>query len=246
MSVWALLQPRVLEWLRTNRPQSLVLTGHSLGGAVALLAAYELVAEWTVEEVTVFGCPRVGTPRFAKSYLGRKSGPGATKTLGEITARYVHATDVISRVPPPLLWYQHVGESVNLNHAGFRLRYPQPYLARILDTCYAGPAQFASPALYGLQRFPPQPGLECMTDTGGAASRDSSVLSTIARAFGTLGPTLGIGLVPLWAPCALVLALLVRFVRRDFYLHDSKRYCDVLENRAALVERGSIWWQTTI
>ena len=88
MQVWALLKPAVLEWLAVQQPKTIAFTGHSLGGALAVLAAYDLAAGWTIEEVTVFGCPRVGTPSFAADYVRRKSGPTSRLTLGEVTTRY--------------------------------------------------------------------------------------------------------------------------------------------------------------
>lgn len=51
-----------------GRPPIMV-TGHSLGGALAMLAAYELtLAGYPVELVVTFGTPRVGNSVFAASY----------------------------------------------------------------------------------------------------------------------------------------------------------------------------------
>lgn len=232
MGAWALLEPRVLRWLQAHQPSSITLTGHSLGGALVLLAAYELAGDWPIEEVTVFGCPRVGTPRFASDYEARKSGPDRQKTLGEITTRYVHSTDVISRIPPPFFWYKHVGEPFYLNEDGIRIYYPQPYLMRVAETA-SGVGAFQAPGYtLGLSR------------SAQAHRPDFSLLSTLARA---VGPTLGYGFIPLWATCALGASLTARFVWRDIdYFHDSKRYVDILAHRQSVIERGPTWWQPTI
>ena len=87
----------------------LVLAGHSLGGALAVLAAeYSArVAGHAPEVVYTFGCPRVGDANFAGSF--RDLG------LSSVTYRLVHGADLVPRVPPTGLSYVHVGR---LLHCG--------------------------------------------------------------------------------------------------------------------------------
>jgi hypothetical protein len=74
-------------------PARLLLTGHSLGGALATLAASRLPHA----RLYTFGSPRVGDPAFAQSV-----GP-------ERHDRYVNCCDVVARVPPTFAGYEHTG-----------------------------------------------------------------------------------------------------------------------------------------
>jgi len=72
----------------------LFITGHSLGAALAILAA----ARHTPRSVYTFGCPLVGNHAFAQS-------------LKDVEIhRVVDDIDGVTFVPPPLLGYEHVGE----------------------------------------------------------------------------------------------------------------------------------------
>ncbi len=76
--------------------QQLWLTGHSLGGALAVLAAAHLGSS-AVHGLATFGCPRVGDAAFA-SVLPRQG-----------FSRFVHRDDWIVTVPPEILGYVHAG-----------------------------------------------------------------------------------------------------------------------------------------
>jgi hypothetical protein len=76
--------------------QRLWLTGHSLGGALATLAAAHLGAS-VVQGLSTYGCPRVGDAAFA-SLLLRQS-----------YDRFVHREDWVTTVPPESLRYVHAG-----------------------------------------------------------------------------------------------------------------------------------------
>ena len=94
-------------------PWTILLTGHSLGGALATLCAYELahleLADAAVERLVVynFGSPRVGSGAFAAHFDA--SLPDAW--------RVVNAADLVPRVPR-LLGYAHVGHAVPLRSDG--------------------------------------------------------------------------------------------------------------------------------
>lgn len=64
-------------------PAGTILTGHSLGGALANLALHDLPGS----RLLTWGAPRVGDPDFARSL------PAST------IERYVHACDLVPRVP---------------------------------------------------------------------------------------------------------------------------------------------------
>ena len=57
--------------IAAHNPQKLLVTGHSLGAALATLFAYEVAATTIRAElmqVVTFGSPRVGDPAFARQY----------------------------------------------------------------------------------------------------------------------------------------------------------------------------------
>jgi triacylglycerol lipase len=81
-----------------NRP--FLITGHSLGAALAALAALRAArAGAPPKAVYTFGMPRVGGPLFGANY----------GDLGKVTYRLVHGIDLVSRVPPSSAGFHHVG-----------------------------------------------------------------------------------------------------------------------------------------
>lgn len=83
----------------TNR--ALVITGHSLGGGLAVLTAARLEAQGhTVDAVYTYGAPRPGLRDFAGAY---------TATLGSRTFRVINHIDLVTRVPLLVQNFRHVG-----------------------------------------------------------------------------------------------------------------------------------------
>lgn len=82
-----------------TQPKPLVLSGHSLGGAMATLAASQLPASG----LYTFGEPRAGNAEFAR-FLDRQSEEGLTYH------RYVDCCDLVTRVPPGFMGFKHAGE----------------------------------------------------------------------------------------------------------------------------------------
>jgi triacylglycerol lipase len=86
--------------LQSGKP--LFVTGHSLGAALAALAALSASNAGTpLQAVYTFGMPRVGGSLFAASYAD----------LSKVTYRLVHGLDLVARVPPRklLTGFHHVG-----------------------------------------------------------------------------------------------------------------------------------------
>ncbi|APU13396.1 MULTISPECIES: lipase family protein [Actinoalloteichus] len=86
--------------LRTN-DQSIWLTGHSLGGALAMLAAATLYFEdpnLTPDGVYTFGQPRTCDPRLAHAY---------DEALEGRTFRFVNNNDIVPQLPPEPV-FRHV------------------------------------------------------------------------------------------------------------------------------------------
>ncbi|PRP74331.1 hypothetical protein PROFUN_15578 [Planoprotostelium fungivorum] len=79
-----------------------VVTGHSLGEAIATLAAADLALERTVKnpvQLWTFGSPRVGNPTFSQ-YLD--------KMYLDESIRVTHNRDPVPRLPPQFLNLQHI------------------------------------------------------------------------------------------------------------------------------------------
>ncbi len=85
-----------------TRPQSLWCTGHSLGGALAVVAAAQLSVDGhKVNGLYTFGQPRVGDESFANECVRRLAGQHY---------RFVNNNDTVTRVPPREFAYAHAGE----------------------------------------------------------------------------------------------------------------------------------------
>ncbi len=104
-SVAPLLDKKLAELEGTG--VKLYITGHSLGGALATLAAAHLLRsdapKVTLAGVYTFGSPRVGDAAFAKAFRS------ATKKHGVKTVRVRNDNDLVTRIPGLTLEYEHVG-----------------------------------------------------------------------------------------------------------------------------------------
>lgn len=119
---WRRLRPQVLRWLEQTLPADgeLMLTGHSLGGAMAIISAYELSDRFPIRAVATIGAPRVGLAGFRDAYLAKRcrtTAEGTEVVLGDVTRRVTHADDLVSRVPPSPL-FRHVGQEYRLTRDG--------------------------------------------------------------------------------------------------------------------------------
>jgi hypothetical protein len=84
--------------------EPLWITGHSLGGALAVLAATRAPAE----AVVTFGAPRVGDAAFALFVNG----------LPARALRYVNCCDLVPGLPPEVLGFRHAGRLRYIDAAG--------------------------------------------------------------------------------------------------------------------------------
>ena len=96
------LKPQIITVLKQIKPKHLWITGHSLGGALALTCAYDLVAkeEHNLDGVITFGQPMVASRQLAE-YIG--------EVLDRRYAHYVNDNDIVPRVAPG---YAHCGSLV--------------------------------------------------------------------------------------------------------------------------------------
>lgn len=104
-----------------NKPE-IVVTGHSLGGALATLNIYDIIKSSHVSNVSVytFGSPRVGNSVFRDEY---------NKTVST-TYRFVHDMDIVPRVPK--VGFNHVsGMGIYVNSDGKIFKWYERLLSRI-------------------------------------------------------------------------------------------------------------------
>ncbi|MEB3177690.1 MAG: lipase family protein [Nostocaceae cyanobacterium] len=97
-----------------DKPKSLWLTGHSLGGAAAAVTAALCVLENVPIEIAgiyTFGQPRVGDTRFANWFNER---------FKDKTFRFVNHNDGVPKIPTvaPLFFFKHVGQMKHITEKG--------------------------------------------------------------------------------------------------------------------------------
>ena len=92
---------QIVGFLSQLSDEKIIFTGHSLGGALAQLAALR----HTPSEIYTFGAPRVGTSTF----------------VNQLTAphwRFVNCTDLATWAPPAMFGFRHHGEIVFIDRLG--------------------------------------------------------------------------------------------------------------------------------
>jgi triacylglycerol lipase len=88
--------------MRDIKAPSVWITGHSLGGALATLAAARLrEKDLPVHGLYTFGSPRVGDRDFQEEF----NSDFRTRTF-----RFVNRNDAVTRIPMRSLFYSHVGQ----------------------------------------------------------------------------------------------------------------------------------------
>jgi triacylglycerol lipase len=109
-TVWSAIETAIGK--RAAPAQPLFFTGHSLGGALAIIAAARAALPKNAPQIVVytFGSPRTGGEPFFDEYTPR---------LGGTTFRCIHGSDIVPTVPLTLLHvYRHVGQAVQCRSEG--------------------------------------------------------------------------------------------------------------------------------
>jgi predicted lipase len=101
---WETIRHRV-HYLTEGLDQ-IIITGHSLGGALATFAAIELSKKMHVTLVT-FGSPRVGSLKFVRLF---------NKAIA-FSYRFVNGADTVCKVPMSWIGYGHVAKKIKLGNA---------------------------------------------------------------------------------------------------------------------------------
>lgn len=110
--IWAAVRDHLNQLLSSgNHSQTVWFTGHSLGGALATLAADRAIRELgcKVQGLYTYGSPRVGDGGFGKRFTEG----GLSKNI----YRFINNSDIIAKVPPEIL-YAHVGTTMFIDKAG--------------------------------------------------------------------------------------------------------------------------------
>lgn len=104
------LKPQIVTILGQYNPKHLWITGHSLGGALALVCAYDVIdnEKIVVQGVITFGQPMVAQKNLA-TYLD--------KLLEGRYAHFVNGDDIVARVPPSFV---HCGSLVWFTGGGIK------------------------------------------------------------------------------------------------------------------------------
>lgn len=120
-SRWRRLRPQIERWLEGQtqrlgvRPK-IYLGGHSLGGAIASLAALDLAGQYEIERVVSIGSARPGGASVRDQYRRQPAAPdpaGKQRSLSDVTTRFTHGNDAITSLPP-LPFYRHVEKATPL------------------------------------------------------------------------------------------------------------------------------------
>ena len=105
------LRTQVLEEIKKASPKHIWVTGHSLGGAMALVCAYDLTVYqgYHIDGVITFGQPMIGNRNLATCLQGR---------LGDRYVHFINELDVVPQVPPD--GYSHFGLVLQFFHGAVR------------------------------------------------------------------------------------------------------------------------------
>lgn len=106
LSEFEVIQHQIFKFVRSHPMRPILLTGHSLGGAIATILAAELAKDGYEVSLCTFGSPRVGDAEFAETF----------KSLNIHHTRVVHGDDIVPRFPK--IGYRHVGSCLHINSEG--------------------------------------------------------------------------------------------------------------------------------
>jgi hypothetical protein len=138
-----------------NRLEALYITGHSLGGAMAALAAVRLRSDHAFEPIAeklkavyTFGQPMIGCPDFAKACAD-------DEFLAQNVIRYRYKNDVVPSLPPAAAGaFAHFGQEYRYHNGNWRRsEQPTTQVSNLAELAAAPLALMAAP-LRLLRRVP--------------------------------------------------------------------------------------------
>ncbi|MFJ6799027.1 lipase family protein [Streptomyces sp. NPDC091268] len=140
-SAWPKIRAAIDEF--RDNDQSLWFTGHSLGGALAMLAAARLHFEepnLTADGVYTFGQPRACDRTLARAY---------DSAFSRRTYRFVNNNDIVPQLPPEPVFH-HVAELRYIDSGG-TIREKMPVVGGLLDRAKGATADMLAPASDGMR-----------------------------------------------------------------------------------------------
>ncbi len=111
-----------------------IMTGHSLGGSLAMIAARALRNNMVkVHSVYTFGAPRVGDKEFQTGY-NTQTVPGSPfDTLGDATFTLINDCDIVPRIPGWLGGYRRPGRDEFISFRGKIIQDPTVFTRLFSD-----------------------------------------------------------------------------------------------------------------
>ena len=97
--------PNITRWLKKHDKKKLVITGHSLGAAMATLFAARVNKRGGDVVLYTYGSPRAGDSTWAEQFSNIEA------------YRFVNTNDIVCTVPP-FGFYTHIGELYYLSYKG--------------------------------------------------------------------------------------------------------------------------------
>ena len=104
------------------------ITGHSLGGSMATLMAYDILTaypKYQVKYLITFGSPRTGNQLFVDSF----------NSYRVTSYRITHAYDMVPHVPEEFLHYHHISNEIWYNEANTQYKICNDYDNTEDDSC---------------------------------------------------------------------------------------------------------------
>ena len=129
-NIWEDIKQSIAQFC--DKSQKIWITGHSLGAALAALAVDRLTeGEEEVSGLYTFGQPRVGDKEFAENFDWK---------IKSRSFRFVNDEDIVTRVPPRLLGYEHIGTVRFFDYQGTLFKDNIAW-KRWLSSCESGSAR---------------------------------------------------------------------------------------------------------
>ena len=105
---WGHIGSEIRQWLKDGvsegQVREVVITGHSLGGALAQIAAFDLAGEFPVRHVISLGSACIGGGGMREHSARREVAGGGR--LHERTRHFTYTGDVMPRIPPMSIFRQ--------------------------------------------------------------------------------------------------------------------------------------------
>lgn len=192
---WRVLRPAILRWIEECKLQDtpLVLTGHSLGGTMAQLAAFDLARQGRkISNVVTFGAPKAVLFNTADAY-DTTSANMAGETLGALTYCIVNKRDLIPRLPPSFLGFRSLGRGILIDHQGrlqVGVKIESTLFDMVSDILEVATPPPATPFPGIVPWQPPQVAKAAQRETNGIAEMGRKILEAYLNVARTFPPLL--------------------------------------------------------